>query len=212
MQRNTSAINAMFARRARRARLRRHKRDIGDTCATCVRLRRIFPRLSALWRLTSWSISHVQPSSQVCISPFIIYFQHRTMFIFTTLHITLYTPSTIISLLRVFYHVLNISSQALVAVSSSGHICIAPHVLTPQQASVLSAYHFHSVPLYNARLSRASRAYSAFVPAPFALSRASRIPPRVVTSGYQLSPLPLRDEHIAHYLHPFNNYISCTLS
>jgi hypothetical protein len=29
------------------------------------------------------------------------------------------------------------------------------------------------------------------------LQRASRIPPRVVTCGYQLSPLPLRDEHIA---------------
>jgi hypothetical protein len=143
MQRNTCAINATFARRAL---LRRHFRDIGDTCATCERFRRTFPRLSAIGRLTSQ-----------CVFPcptkfpgmhFSIYhlFQHRTMFIFTwytffTLHHHHLPPSYTVTIFEFFYYVLNKSSQTLVAVSSSGYICISHpirisvHVLTSRYRS-----------------------------------------------------------------------------
>ena len=147
MQRDTSAINATFARRARH---RRHFRDIGDTSATCARFRRTFPRLSAIGRLTSQ-----------CVFPcptkfpgmhFSIYhlFQHRTMIIFTgytLLHFftSLYTlhtgPITTIHQLPSphFYHVLNNTLQALVVVSSSGHIRISVRILMS-----LSRYHSHT--------------------------------------------------------------------
>jgi hypothetical protein len=46
-----------------------------------------------------------------------------------TLHMTLYLLPPVTNY-EFFYYVLNISSQALVAVSSSGHIRIAPHTLT----------------------------------------------------------------------------------
>jgi hypothetical protein len=54
------------------------------------------------------------------------------MFIFTSLYTLLPLPSTTILLHTTtsFYHVLNNTSQALVAVSSSGHIRIAPHAYT----------------------------------------------------------------------------------
>jgi hypothetical protein len=86
MQRNTSAINATFARRAR---LRRRMRDIGDTCATCARFRRTFPRLSAIGRLTSHCVFPCPTKFPGVYFSIYHLFQHRTMFIFT-LH-SLYT-------------------------------------------------------------------------------------------------------------------------
>jgi hypothetical protein len=164
--------------------------------------------------------SHVQPSSQVCISPFIIYFNIvpclfslGTHFHFT-LHIIFTLPSSYTLSSTSFYHVLNNTLQALVAVSSSGHIrisrliSISVHILTSRYRSHTAFAQFR----FSTRDFPALRASIAPLFPRFRLLHASRIPPRVDTSGYSLSPLPLRDEHIAPHIFFPSTFISAAPS
>jgi hypothetical protein len=116
----------------------RRSRDIGNTNATCACLRRIFPCLSAIGGLTSQSVFSCPTKFPGMHFSIYHLFQYCTMFIFTwyTFYNTLLpstTPFTTIILQlpsTSFYYVLNNTSQALVAVSSCGHIHISVHVLT----------------------------------------------------------------------------------
>jgi hypothetical protein len=156
MQHDYSAINATFTRHAQ---LRQHFHDIGDTCATCARFRRIFPRLSAIGRLTSCSVFPCPTKFPGMHFSIYHLFHYRTMFIdtwytfFTSLyHTTFYhyhhqqTPITFYHHHHTqlsstsFYYVLNISSQALVAVSSSGYLCIS-HLISISEHILTSRYH-----------------------------------------------------------------------
>jgi hypothetical protein len=132
MQRDTSAINATFARRARH---RRHFRDIGDSSATCAHFRRnfpapkryrapdfplCFPMSNQVPRCVFLHLSFISTSYHVYFHLVHIFTYHFTLpGTFYHHHYQLPSPS--------FYYVLNNTSQALVAVSSSGHIRIAPH-------------------------------------------------------------------------------------
>jgi hypothetical protein len=109
------------------------------------RFRRTSPRLSAIGRLTSQCVFPCPTKFPGVYFSIYHLLHYCTMFIFT-LH-SLYTfntthyllpPSTTITYhyqVPHFYHVLNKSSQALVAVSSSGHIRISVYVLTSRYRS-----------------------------------------------------------------------------